>query len=324
MAAPLPKKLRVLYRDDNIGKLISEDAVNMLDGFISLQKVSRKKLPSNIMSKTSIPCTFSWYANVSKFQMDPERPGEYKTLMTEMRSHKGALLAYMVFAVTSQESWKCKGIIVSANENEAIMKLLLGNPSSNSSRSRRGEKQNAKVHPSLLRTLSQSHPWVFGAIAELLHNSIEAECQNIYVTLGKLGETQKEFFMVADDGNGMSHNGLDKMLYLGKKLHSSQNPVREVGPHVLLLGPRVLLPGPHVLLLGPRVLLLLLLLPFLFSHSSFFFLSFFFFFLLLTFIYSVLRHLLLLLDIPSFIHSILSQILYFLSQFFSPHSDGQY
>jgi len=31
----------------------------------------------------------------------------------------------------------------------------------------------AHVHPSMLSTLTQLHPWAFGAIAELIHNSVK-------------------------------------------------------------------------------------------------------------------------------------------------------
>ena len=42
----------------------------------------------------------------------------------------------------------------------------------------------AKIHPSLLTTLSQNHRWVIGAISELIHNSVQAKARRIDLLLG--------------------------------------------------------------------------------------------------------------------------------------------
>lgn len=70
------------------------------------------------------------------------------------------------------------------------------------------------IHPSILGTLSQMHRWVFGAFAELIHNSIEAGSKNIWITMGK--RFNIPLITLRDDGHGMSPIGLHQMLTFGK------------------------------------------------------------------------------------------------------------
>ena len=72
------------------------------------------------------------------------------------------------------------------------------------------------LHPSLLSTLSQLHQWVFGAIAELVHNSVEANSSSLWITLQmKWG---REVLTVVDDGCGMDERELRGLLTFGKDI----------------------------------------------------------------------------------------------------------
>ncbi|XP_057448890.1 uncharacterized protein LOC130740336 isoform X2 [Lotus japonicus] len=84
------------------------------------------------------------------------------------------------------------------------------------------EKNLIRVDPSYLKTLGQAHSgWVFGGIAELVDNSRDAKATKIDISVDmiKLEKSGKDVPMlsVIDDGQGMDHDEVVKMVSFGHK-----------------------------------------------------------------------------------------------------------
>ncbi len=62
----------------------------------------------------------------------------------------------------------------------------------------------------------KTHNWAFGAAAELLHNSSDAEATEVRVSLEDLGPQRETNFVVIDNGRGMTHSEMAQMFALGK------------------------------------------------------------------------------------------------------------
>ncbi|PKA62430.1 hypothetical protein AXF42_Ash009316 [Apostasia shenzhenica] len=83
-------------------------------------------------------------------------------------------------------------------------------------------KSFVKIDPSYLRTLSQTHSgWIFGALAEFVDNSRDAHASRLDISVEYL--YSKRFgkkipvLSVIDDGDGMSHDDIVRMLSFGHK-----------------------------------------------------------------------------------------------------------
>ncbi|XP_043713246.1 MORC family CW-type zinc finger protein 3-like [Telopea speciosissima] len=86
-----------------------------------------------------------------------------------------------------------------------------------------------RVDPSYLKTLGQTHSgWVFGAIAELVDNSRDAKAANLDISIdnvySKVLGKDIPMLSVIDDGHGMSHEGLVRMVSFGRKQPDVDNP----------------------------------------------------------------------------------------------------
>ncbi|PIA25673.1 hypothetical protein AQUCO_10900014v1 [Aquilegia coerulea] len=89
------------------------------------------------------------------------------------------------------------------------------------------EKNHVRADPSYLRTLGQTHSgWVFGAIAELIDNSRDAKATKLDIFIQSLMKDGKHIPMlsVIDDGHGMSHQEIVRMLSLGRKAPDADDP----------------------------------------------------------------------------------------------------
>jgi serine/threonine protein kinase len=77
-----------------------------------------------------------------------------------------------------------------------------------------------QVDKSFLSTLSQNHVWLFGALAELLHNSSDAGSTDLQINVreeeGKEGGKEAMVLEIKDNGEGMSHGEMEAMFRLGK------------------------------------------------------------------------------------------------------------
>jgi hypothetical protein len=74
----------------------------------------------------------------------------------------------------------------------------------------------AMISPAFLRDLTHQHDWLFGAVAELIHNSRDAGATRITVSVRhQFGSPLPPIFVVDDDGSGMSHEELRLMLSFG-------------------------------------------------------------------------------------------------------------
>jgi len=77
-----------------------------------------------------------------------------------------------------------------------------------------------QVDKSFLSTLSQNHVWLFGALAELLHNSSDAGSTDLQINVreeeGREGGKEAMVLEIKDKGEGMSHGEMDAMFRLGK------------------------------------------------------------------------------------------------------------
>lgn len=93
------------------------------------------------------------------------------------------------------------------------------------------EKNYAQAHPSYLETLGQVHyAWIFGAIAELVDNSRDAEATRLDISIEEIYSKRagKEIPMlsVIDDGHGMIHQEVEKMVCFGHKKPEADDPDR--------------------------------------------------------------------------------------------------
>ncbi|XP_052243720.1 MORC family CW-type zinc finger protein 3-like isoform X12 [Dreissena polymorpha] len=75
--------------------------------------------------------------------------------------------------------------------------------------------RTAKVSPSFLHSNSTSHTWPFSAIAELIDNAYDPDCNasELWIDRRVIGKTDCLTFI--DNGNGMSQEKLHKMLSFG-------------------------------------------------------------------------------------------------------------
>ncbi|PNY06830.1 MORC family CW-type zinc finger protein 3 [Trifolium pratense] len=97
-----------------------------------------------------------------------------------------------------------------------------GGIQSHVTRERLPEKNFIRADPSYLKTLGQAHSgWLFGGIAELVDNSRDAKATkiNICVEVIKMKKSGKDVPMlsVIDDGHGMNHDEVVKMVSFGHK-----------------------------------------------------------------------------------------------------------
>ncbi|XP_072970468.1 uncharacterized protein [Typha angustifolia] len=84
------------------------------------------------------------------------------------------------------------------------------------------ERNYVRTDPSYLRTLSQTHAgWIFGAIAELVDNSRDANASRLDISIeclySKKAGKKIPVLSVIDDGHGMSHIEIMRMLSFGHK-----------------------------------------------------------------------------------------------------------
>ncbi|CAM9500903.1 unnamed protein product, partial [Hapterophycus canaliculatus] len=63
----------------------------------------------------------------------------------------------------------------------------------------------------------KTHSWVFGAIAELIHNSYDAGATEVRVSIDHLGPEKTTNFVVVDNGSGMTHREVTQLFQLGKE-----------------------------------------------------------------------------------------------------------
>ncbi|KAL5976922.1 hypothetical protein ACLOJK_021259 [Asimina triloba] len=91
------------------------------------------------------------------------------------------------------------------------------------------QKNFIQSDPSYLRTLGHSHSgWIFGAIAELIDNSRDAKASRLDISISNL-YSKKEgglipVLSVVDDGHGMSHMDIVRMLSFGHKQPEVDDP----------------------------------------------------------------------------------------------------
>ncbi|KAK9069392.1 hypothetical protein SSX86_011295 [Deinandra increscens subsp. villosa] len=105
-----------------------------------------------------------------------------------------------------------------------------GETHSRSTTSLTGPRKNyVCIHPSYLKTLGQSHSdWIFGAIAEFVDNSRDAKATMLDISIdmiySRLVDKEIPMLAIVDDGHGMSHEELMKMVSFGRKQPDTNDP----------------------------------------------------------------------------------------------------
>ncbi|GAV86184.1 zf-CW domain-containing protein/HATPase_c_3 domain-containing protein [Cephalotus follicularis] len=84
------------------------------------------------------------------------------------------------------------------------------------------EKNYVRADPSYLQTLGQAHSgWMFGAIAELIDNSRDAKANELKISItmvySKFAGKEIPMLSVIDDGHGMTHPEVMRMMYFGHR-----------------------------------------------------------------------------------------------------------
>ncbi|KAL0432620.1 UNVERIFIED_CONTAM: ATPase MORC2B [Sesamum latifolium] len=94
---------------------------------------------------------------------------------------------------------------------------------------RSSERNYVTAHPSYLKTLGQAHSsWIFGAIAELVDNSRDAKATKLEVAISmiysKTASKDIPMLSVIDDGHGMSHSDIQRMVSFGHGQPGTDDP----------------------------------------------------------------------------------------------------
>lgn len=77
-----------------------------------------------------------------------------------------------------------------------------------------------------LNLRDKTHTWPFGAAAELIHDSSDANATEVRVSLEKLGPNEEMNFVVIDNGCGMTHQEVLQLFTIGKDYGHSTNSER--------------------------------------------------------------------------------------------------
>lgn len=87
------------------------------------------------------------------------------------------------------------------------------------------------IDNSYLSTLSQNHVWLFGALAELLHNSLDAGSTRLHIDVREEdgGEGGVMVLEIKDNGVGMGPDEMEGMFRLGKTYARDRKNVERVG-----------------------------------------------------------------------------------------------
>ncbi|KAK0603456.1 hypothetical protein LWI29_005162 [Acer saccharum] len=118
--------------------------------------------------------------------------------------------------VASRSFWKAGNFAVASTNKLAFVPATL---------------EHARVHPKFLHSNATSHKWAFGAIAELLDNSVD-EIQNgaTFVKVDKIDimKDKSPALLFQDDGGGMDPGSLRKCMSLG---YSSKKTNKTIGQY---------------------------------------------------------------------------------------------
>ena len=83
----------------------------------------------------------------------------------------------------------------------------------------------AGVHPNFLQSVIQHHSeWIFGGIAELIDNSVDANAEKLQIFKDSLNDNEILCFL--DNGIGMQHDELVRMLNFG---HEENGDIDRIG-----------------------------------------------------------------------------------------------
>ncbi|GAB4848365.1 hypothetical protein Ancab_003059 [Ancistrocladus abbreviatus] len=93
------------------------------------------------------------------------------------------------------------------------------------------ERNFVRTDPSYLRTLGQAHSgWIFGAIAELVDNARDANAKRLDILIetiyDKSTNSNIPMLSVIDDGHGMTHQEICRMISFGHKQPDGDDPER--------------------------------------------------------------------------------------------------
>ncbi|CAI9110432.1 OLC1v1010448C1 [Oldenlandia corymbosa var. corymbosa] len=92
-------------------------------------------------------------------------------------------------------------------------------------------RNSVQVHPSYLKTLGQSHSsWIFGAVAEFVDNSRDAKATKLEISIGtiyhKPAGRDIPMLSIIDNGEGMTHEQIERMISFGHKQPDADDPDR--------------------------------------------------------------------------------------------------
>ncbi|KAL5754543.1 hypothetical protein ACOSP7_022763 [Xanthoceras sorbifolium] len=117
----------------------------------------------------------------------------------------------------SRSFWKAGNFAVSSTSKLASVTGLL---------------EHARVHPKFLHSNATSHKWAFGAIAELLDNSVD-EIQNgaTFVKVDKIDimKDKSPALVFQDDGGGMNPESLRRCMSLGYSTKKTNTTIGQYG-----------------------------------------------------------------------------------------------
>ncbi|KAH6781163.1 hypothetical protein C2S52_012400 [Perilla frutescens var. hirtella] len=104
-----------------------------------------------------------------------------------------------------------------------------GDCSSDLAAMRSFQRNYVTAHPSYLKTLGQAHSsWIFGAIAELVDNARDAKATKLEIAINmvysKMASKDIPMLSVIDDGYGMSHADILRMISFGHGQPETDDP----------------------------------------------------------------------------------------------------
>ncbi|KAL2489066.1 MORC family CW-type zinc finger protein 3-like [Forsythia ovata] len=124
---------------------------------------------------------------------------------------------------------ECKSSEVIGDHSPDLMVNHSSRPGNSVGRGRSLERNFAIAHPSYLKTLGQAHSsWIFGAIAELVDNSRDAKATKLEISISmlysKTAGKDIPMLSIIDDGHGMSHQDIVRMISFGHMQPEADDP----------------------------------------------------------------------------------------------------
>eukprot|EP01018_Ginkgo_biloba_P032288 Gb_09121 [translate_table: standard] len=220
-----PLETDIKSEDSRRSRMITEDAFH---GPQNSQSLRTRPVKGDVICGASKECledNLQPERTVSLHRVSEDvRRSAQSTVWPEKRTNEEQAALHKHINPTQAES----KFILPGVDQEAVLYSPRREVKQESSNAGRVRPSLARTHPSYLETLGQNHAgWIFGAIAELIDNSRDASASRLDISIEleyykRAGKRIPVLFMV-DNGCGMSHSDIVRMLSFGHKRPEQEN-----------------------------------------------------------------------------------------------------